>query len=126
MGVSISPESSALALDEDLGAEEWSRAEFGGAPLGDKRRTQRLIESAAALARQPGRAFSGVAKGDGAAVKGYYRLIDQPEESAVTMENILLPHRRRTVRRMKEHDTVLCIQDGKAFLLNSGYKTHWF
>jgi len=28
------------------------------------------------------------------------------------MENILLPHRDRTVRRMKAHKTVLCIQDG--------------
>ena len=28
------------------------------------------------------------------------------------MDNILLPHRERTVRRMKAHKTVLCIQDG--------------
>ena len=45
-------------------------------------------------------------------MKGYYRLIDQPDESAVTMENILLPHREQTVRRMQAHKTVLCIQDG--------------
>ena len=28
------------------------------------------------------------------------------------MENILAPHRERTLRRMRTHDTVLCIQDG--------------
>jgi hypothetical protein len=45
-------------------------------------------------------------------VKGYYRFIDMPEDSAVTMENILKPHRERTVRRMLAQQTVLCIQDG--------------
>ncbi len=58
------------------------------------------------------RAFTGVAKNDWAAVKGYYRLIDQPLVSAVTPENILHPHRERTIRRMQAQDTVLCIQDG--------------
>jgi len=45
-------------------------------------------------------------------VKGHYRFIDQPDDSAVTMENILLPHREQTIRRMLAHKTVLCIQDG--------------
>ena len=45
-------------------------------------------------------------------VKGHYRLIDQPADSAVTVDNILAPHRERTLRRMQAHDTVLCIQDG--------------
>lgn len=30
------------------------------------------------------------------------------------MENILLPHRQRTIRRMKAQQSVLCIQDGSA------------
>ena len=46
-----------------------------------------------------------------AAVKGYYRLIDQPEDSALT-KNILAPHREHSLRRMKAQPTVLCIQDG--------------
>ncbi len=45
-------------------------------------------------------------------MKGYYRMIDQPQESAVTMEAILAPHRRRTLARMRSQPTVLCIQDG--------------
>ena len=52
------------------------------------------------------------ARGDPAAVKGYYRLIDQPEASAVTVSNILAPHRERTRQRMQGQRTVLCIQDG--------------
>ena len=47
-------------------------------------------------------------------IKGHYRFIEQPEtgDSAVTAENILLPHREQTLRRMQAHKTVLCIQDG--------------
>ena len=58
------------------------------------------------------RAFTAVAKDDWPAVKGYYRLIDQPAQSEVTAENILAPHRERTRRRMHAQPTVLCIADG--------------
>ena len=74
--------------------------------------SRRLVEVAAAKGQAPGRAFSGVAKGRWAQVKAYYRLIDQPEESAVTMAGILAPHRERTVRRMMGQQVVLCVQDG--------------
>jgi hypothetical protein len=67
---------------------------------------------ATAKAVVPTRAFSGVAKGDWAATKAYYRMIDQPETSAVTMDNILAPHRQRTARRMMGQKVVLCLQDG--------------
>lgn len=102
----------ALEVADGLGADQWAEKEFGGAPLGDKRLSSRLVDCAGAKAKKPDRAFSGVAEGNWPAVKGYYRLIDHPDESAVTMEKILLPHRERTVRRMKAQKTVLCIQDG--------------
>jgi len=102
----------ALDVADGLGEDKWAEKEFGGAPLGDKRLSERLVECADAKAKKPARAFSGVAQGDWPAVKGYYRLIDHPDESAVSMENILLPHRERTIRRMKGQKTVLCIQDG--------------
>ena len=63
-------------------------------------------------ARQPERAFSGVGEADWPAVKAYYRLIDHPDEVAVTAQRILEPHRERTLRRMQGQRTVLCIQDG--------------
>jgi hypothetical protein len=56
--------------------------------------------------------FPDAADGDNALVKGYYRFIEQPDDSAVTMENILRPHREQTIRRMQGQKTVLCIQDG--------------
>jgi hypothetical protein len=101
-----------LPPDSDIESDQWAELEFGGASLGDRRLGQRLVEAATAIAEQPGRSFSEIAGGDWAAVKGYYRFIDKPDDSAVTMENILHPHRERTVQRMKGHQTVLCIQDG--------------
>ncbi|MFV2045420.1 MAG: IS4 family transposase, partial [Anaerolineales bacterium] len=110
----LSPNAGLGALDpvDGLEAAQWAENEFGGASLGDARLSKRLVNVAAAKAEVPARAFSGVAKGDWAAVKAYYRMIDQPEESAVKMSSILAPHRQRTVRRMMGQKTVLCVQDG--------------
>ncbi len=101
-----------LPVEAGLESGRWAEREFGGAPLGDRRLSKRLVRSAMMQAEDPMRAFSGVARGDWAAVKGYYRFIDQPEASALTMENILAPHREQTLRRMSAQKTVLCIQDG--------------
>ena len=109
------PEDSGLgAIDMTAGIDggDWAEKEFGGAPLGDERLSQRLVEIAADKAEQPGRAYCGVAEGDWPKVKGYYRFIDKPDDSAVTMPAILQPHRERTIQRMKAQKTVLCIQDG--------------
>lgn len=113
MGVHASQHTHApLAAHEGLEGESWAEREFADAPLGDKRLSQRLVVSARRQAEEPMRAFTGVAKSDWAATKGYYRLIDQPLDSAVTPENILHPHRERTLQRMQAQATVLCIQDG--------------
>jgi len=112
LGLAADAGRSALSPADGLEAETWAEKEFGGAPLGDARLSKRLVNVADAKADEPWRAFCGVAQGDWAAVKGYYRLIDTPEASAVTMANILQPHRERTVRRMQGQRTVLCVQDG--------------
>ena len=69
-------------------------------------RRKRRIAPLAALPRGNGRRSRPIK------VKAYYRLIDQPEESAVTMSGILAPHRERTLRRMMGQQVVLCVQDG--------------
>lgn len=112
LGVAPPPAPSTLAVGEGLDSANWVEQEFGDAPLGDRRLSKRLVESARRQAAQPGRAFTGVAKGDWPATKGYYRLIDQPPESAVTMAAILQPHQARTQQRMQAQARVLCIQDG--------------
>ncbi len=118
MGLSAEAGLGALAPAEGLEGALWADNEFGGAPLGDARLSRRLVNVAAAKATVPERAFSGVAKGDWAAVKAYYRMIDQPQESALNMSNILAPHRQRTVRRMMGQKTVLCVQDGSDLNFN--------
>lgn len=101
-----------LAAGDGLDAASWAGHEFGGARLGDARLSARLVQSAQHMAESPMRAITGAANGARALVKGHYRLIDQPADSAVTVDNLLAPHRERTLRRMQAHDTVLCIQDG--------------
>jgi hypothetical protein len=112
LGLSPSAGLGTLGISEGLEAAQWAEHEFGGAPLGDKRLSRRLVNVAHAKAQTPGQAFSGAAKGDWAATKAYYRMIDQPEDSAVNLTTILQPHRERTARRMRGQNTVLCVQDG--------------
>lgn len=112
LGVGPAPTDGPLQPGEGLAGACWAEHEFGGAPLGDKRLSRRLVDSARRQAEEPMRAFTAVAQDDWPAVKGYYRLIDQPADSEVTAENILAPHRERTLRRMQAQPTVLCLADG--------------
>lgn len=112
MGLPVNAGLGALKLTDGLDGNQWAEHEFGGAPLGDARLSKRLVDIAAAKGESPGRAFSGAVNGDWPATKAYYRMIDKPDGSAVSMANIIEPHRRRTVRRMMDQNTVLCIQDG--------------
>ena len=112
LGVARVEAPSALAPAEGLDSAQWTANEFGGARLGDKRLSARLVKSAGLLASLPGQASTANAAHDRAAVKGYYRFIEQPASSAVTPANILAPHRGRTIQRMRGQETVLCIQDG--------------
>lgn len=118
MGVTR-PVREALEIAEGLEGDQWARHEFGGAQLGDERLSQRLVECARIQAEKPSEAFSGAAQGNWAQVKGYYRMIDKPDDSAITMPAILAPHRERTVQRMQAQPTVLCIQDGSDLNYNS-------
>lgn len=101
-----------LGPADGVDGKNWAKQEFGGAPLGDVRLSERLVQIAHSKAEKPGRAFTGVAEGDWPAVKAFYRFIDHPDQEAVSMPHILQPHRERTVQRMKAQRTVLCIQDG--------------
>ena len=112
MGLSADSGLGAIDISAGLGSEEWAEKEFGNAQLGDKRLSSRLVDIVTDKAEQPGRSFCSVAEGDWPKVKAYYRFIDKPDDSAVTMPSILLPHRERTIKRMKAQKTVLCIQDG--------------
>jgi hypothetical protein len=113
------PVRQALEITEGLEGDQWAQNEFGGAQLGDDRLSQRLVDSARIQAERPAEAFSGAARGNWPVVKGYYRMIDQPDDSALTLGAILAPHRERTVQRMSAQQTVLSIQDGTDLNYNS-------
>ncbi len=97
-------------MAEGLDRWSWSEQEFGGAPLGDKRLSQRLVKSAHMMAESPMDSFPAAAKGDAARVAGFYRMIEHPTESEVSVENILAVHRERTIERIANQSSVLLIQ----------------
>ena len=108
-----------LEMTEGIDGDQWAQNEFGGAQLGNERLSKRLVDSARVQAEMPGESFSGAAQGNWPLVKGYYRMIDKPDDSAITMSAILAPHRERTLQRMMAQQTVLCIQDGTDLNYNS-------
>ncbi len=97
---------------EGLDASTWAHHEFGGAPIGDRRLSARLVEIARRPGESPMSSYRGLARPDPAGVRAYDRFLDQPETSAVTPANLLAPHRQRTVQRMCGQRVALCMQDG--------------
>jgi len=98
-------------IEEDLCGEEWASKEFGEAQLGDQRLTRRLVSIAHAKGAAPGSPFSHAVNGQAADLAGYYRFLDQPDESKVRMDEILAPHRHRTLCRMQAQEELLCVHD---------------
>ena len=84
------------------------REHFGGAELGDRRRTERLVKSADRIMCHPGGTLPQKLSGP-ADLKALYRLVDRPE---VTHGAVLATHRQRTLRLMREHrGVVLTVHD---------------
>ena len=101
-----------LEPGDGLDRDRWVGLEFGPAPLGHARLARRLVTCATILAEDPMESFPSAAQGKRALLKGRYRFLDHPAESARTPENILAPHRERTLVRMQKQGAVLCVQDG--------------
>ena len=71
-----------------LSAAAWAAEQFGGARLGDARRTRRLVESARRVALRIGGSLPRL-MADPAALQGLYRLMNRPE---TTHAAVLDPH----------------------------------
>jgi hypothetical protein len=93
-----------------LTAWEWARAEFGGADLGDPRRTRRLVKVVEALAQDPHGALHRVLS-DWAELMGAYRLVGS---SAVSFERVTDPHHQRTRQSCSQPGEYLMIEDTTA------------
>ena len=100
----------AISPAEGIQSEKWAEREFGGARLGDKRRTPRLVKIAGNKSRNPGASYLEAAHGDRYDIKAYYNFI-RSERETINFNAILWPHAERTRQRMKSNDCVLVIQD---------------
>ena len=102
----------------------FAQEHFGGAPLGDARRSKRLVQVAQRVVAHPGGTLP-TKMGMPADLKGFYRLMNC---AAVTHTAVMQPHRQLTLRRMKEckgvvlliHDTTQLDYTGKHSLENLG------
>ena len=86
-----------LEVGAGLDRESWQ--EFGGAPLGDARPSARPVT----CARRQGAGRSQALRGE---AKACCRFIDKPDNEAVTVEDILQPHRHRTLQARGEDGAV--------------------
>ncbi|MGZ5029982.1 MAG: IS4 family transposase [Methylobacter sp.] len=87
---------------------EWSRQLFGGSDLGDSRRTARLIDVAARMARQMGQSLAKSCEGDHAALLGGYRLM---RNEAVEPEAIRAGGFGRVAQQAQDYDLLLAVED---------------
>jgi Transposase DNA-binding/Transposase DDE domain len=86
----------------------FGEVHFGGAQLGNKARTKRLVQLADALTRHPGGTLPQKLK-EPAALHALYRLMQRPE---VTHASVLAAHQAETFRRIAEHPgPLLAISD---------------
>lgn len=85
----------------------WVREELGGAQLGDARRTQRLVRIVEDLAAKPNESVPQASR-DRAAMQGMY---DFWSNRRVDADAIIGAHAQKAIKRMREHQTVLAIQD---------------
>lgn len=86
---------------------DWAEEEFADARLGDERLKKRLITLAGDFYSQP-EAHIPEACGSKAKTKAAYRFFENP---GVKMTEVLQAHYETTQKRLKEHETVLAVQD---------------
>ena len=96
-----------MTLSTLLPPTVWAQTEFALAPLGDLRRTTRLVQIAAQLAARPGGTLP-QAFDTGAELKAAYRFFHQPR---VGPDPIQAPHRQRTLAACQEPGEYLLLED---------------
>ena len=77
-------------------SRDWAEEQFGDADLGDARRTERLVHSAACMHEHPSGSLPAKFH-DPASLEGYYRLANQPD---VTHARIVRTAARATWQRL--------------------------
>src|SRR5258708_26790887 len=98
--------------------EAWAVRTFGQAELGDLRRTDRLVQLAAALARNPQSSLPASLRGEAETV-GAYRFLNH---AGLTPEQIQMPHFVQTRREAAKCKQVLMIGDATECNLSSHHR----
>lgn len=106
------------ATQDTQAANSWASRHFGGADLGDTRRSSRLLELAGAIVEHPGMSLPKQLP-DWSDLTAAYRLLSNEQ---VDPQAILGPHKTRTGQVAAEHPVVLCVQDTTSldFTLRTG------
>ena len=91
----------------DVVPQEWAAMEFSQCELGDKRRTNRLVKSAALILARPDGSTPGQIE-SWSDCKALYRLMDCEE---VSFEAITTPHYERTKQTGQPRETYLLLND---------------
>jgi len=86
---------------------EWALTEFGGAALGDARRTERLVELATVLGSRPQASLPQACE-DPARLKAAYRFF---ANDAIAPAAIVASHVQATLARVETVERVLAVQD---------------
>lgn len=95
-----------MMKDNDNSIQVWAENEFGKVEIGDKRRTRRLVRTAAGKAANPEAAMTLCCeRGD---AQGICRLFDREE---VTFEAVTSAHRNRTYERCSAYKNIFAVQD---------------
>ncbi len=108
----------ALRMESGLESAGWAEQEFGNCELGDERLTDRLIKIVSAQAAQPNGSYAQATGGQRHDLKGYYRFLNN-ERSELNLKSMLQSHRSQTIRRMKNEQTALIVQDSSDLNLST-------
>jgi hypothetical protein len=90
----------------DASTREWAEQNFGTVDLRHRRRTRRLVQSAAAIAAHPEKPFNQVF--DWNDLRGFYNLCHQETATLATIQG---PHWELTRQAMGQHQLVLILHD---------------
>ncbi len=101
-------------------SSEWAKNEFGGAVLGDKRLTERLVKIADSLTSLPESSINQACESWSEA-KAAYRFF---QNENVKESDILASHINKTVERTKAYKRILVVQDTSYISYTSHEKTN--
>ena len=92
---------------------------FSEIDFGDKRLTERLIETLKQMTKNPTKSILGATK-DRNSARGFYRLLGNDKFS---LDKLAEESRKRVIEIIREHETILAIQDTTDINLNGHKKT---